>query len=416
MGGNKYFFSMVVMSILFFMVGFITTMNNSLINFLSSSKWMLSFTEKQLINTSFFGAYLFSVPLSFLLHKLGYKSSAVLSLFIITLGFVMVFPSVSIGYWAFLCSMFVVAVGIALLQIVLNPYVLALGDECKAASRLNLTGFFNSLATVIAPLFVSFFISTDNPIAGASDIMERPDPQNVRIPFLFIAGIAFMLGFILFRLKLPEIADNTNDDDTSKNSPYKYPYLIFGSIAIFMYMGIEVGIPSFLPDWMKSQGINSINIMGIDLNSTTILSIYWGGLMVGRLIGAIVLQNISARVATTFCSSLAVVLLLSALSAGGKISLLLLALCGFCNSILWGNIFNLSTEGLGRHTKLASGIVCTFAIGGALLPPLMGYIQQIFGAGDLFAGTRMALSCLLVFYSYIILFALILSKVGKTIH
>lgn len=278
MSDKKFLFPMVVMSILFFMVGFITTMNNSLINFLASSKWMLSFTEKQLINTSFFGAYLFSVPLSCMLQKLGYKSSAVLSLFIVTLGFVLVFPAVSIGYWAFLLSMFIVALGIALLQIVLNPYVLALGDEKKAASRLNLTGFFNSLATVIAPLFVSFLISTENSSLVMSDIIERPDPQNVRMPFLFIAGIAFMLGFVLFKLKLPEITESsTVDDNTSKSSPYKYPHLIFGAIAIFMYMGIEVGIPSFLPDLMKSEGISCISLFGIELNSTTILSIYWGG-------------------------------------------------------------------------------------------------------------------------------------------
>ena len=138
---------MIVMSVLFFMVGFITTMNNSLIDFLSSSKWMLSFSEKQLVNTSFFGAYLFSIPLSYLLNKLGYKASAVLSLLVVGIGFILTYPAVMMGYSAFLCSMFIVALGIALLQIVLNPYVLALGPKNEAASRLNLVGFFNSVAT-----------------------------------------------------------------------------------------------------------------------------------------------------------------------------------------------------------------------------------------------------------------------------
>ena len=120
---------MVIMSILFFMVGFITTMNNSLIDFLSSSKWMLSFSEKQLVNTAFFGAYLFSIPLSYLLNKLGYKASAVLSLFVVGVGFILTYPAVTMGYVPFLISMFLVASGIALLQIVLNPYVLALGSQ-----------------------------------------------------------------------------------------------------------------------------------------------------------------------------------------------------------------------------------------------------------------------------------------------
>ena len=206
------------MSILFFMVGFITTMNNSLINFLSTSKWMLSFTEKQLINTAFFGAYLFSVPLSYLLNRLGYKASAVLSLFIITIGFISVYPAVSLGYWAFLSSMFVVAIGIALLQIVLNPYVLALGDPKSAASRLNLTGFFNSVATVIAPIFVAALISTST-ISEDATMAERPDPENVRIPFLFIAAIALLLGVVLFKLKLPEIKEQeTKSINSSKKA------------------------------------------------------------------------------------------------------------------------------------------------------------------------------------------------------
>ncbi len=141
-GGNNFLFPMIVMSILFFMVGFITTMNNSLIDFLSSSKLMLSYSEKQLVNTAFFGAYLFSVPLSYLLNRLGYKTSAVLSLLVVSAGFILVYPAVSLGYSAFLISMFIVALGITLLQIVLNPYVLALGDPNEAASRLNLVGFF----------------------------------------------------------------------------------------------------------------------------------------------------------------------------------------------------------------------------------------------------------------------------------
>lgn len=171
---NSFFFPMVVMSILFFMVGFITTMNNSLIDFLASSKWMLSFSEKQLVNTAFFGAYLFSIPLSYLLNKLGYKTSAVLSLFVVSIGFVLTYPAVGMGYTAFLMSMFLIALGIALLQIVLNPYVLALGSPNEAASRLNLVGFFNSAATVAAPIFVTMLISAET-ISESAPVEARPD-------------------------------------------------------------------------------------------------------------------------------------------------------------------------------------------------------------------------------------------------
>lgn len=408
---NRYLFPMIVMSILFFMVGFITTMNNSLIDFLASSKWMLSFSEKQLVNTAFFGAYLFSVPLSCLLNRLGYKASAVLSLVVVGAGFVLVYPAVTLGYPAFLASMFVVALGVALLQIVLNPYVLALGDPTGAASRLNLVGFFNSAATVVAPLFVAVLISAEA-VGGDAPAELRADPTNVQIPFLVIAAIALALSFVLYFLRLPEIREQTGDGPVT-GSPYKCPHLLYGAVAIFVYMGVEVGIPSFLPDRMRALGIDSISFLGTEWRGAGVLAIYWGGLMVGRLFGAVILRRVKVRTAMVFCSLMAMTLLGVSLSIGGALSIVLMLLCGFFNSIMWGSIFNLASEDLGEHTKRASGIICTFAIGGAVLPPLMGALQQSFGERALTVGTSAALCCLLLFYLYIILFAVRLSAIRR---
>lgn len=401
---------MVIMSILFFMVGFITTMNNSLIDFLSSSKWMLSFSEKQLVNTAFFGAYLFSIPLSYLLNKLGYKASAVLSLFVVGVGFILTYPAVTMGYVPFLISMFLVASGIALLQIVLNPYVLALGSPNEAASRLNLVGFFNSAATVAAPIFVTMLISAET-ISETAPVESRPDATNVQMPFLIIAGIAFVLCLLLYFLHLPEIKEEPADKAHSSSSPYKYPHLIFGAIAIFVYMGVEIGIPSFLPDRMRALGIDSVNLLGYELKSTGVLSIYWGGLMIGRLFGSILLRKIKVRTAMVFCSGMAMLFLIVSLLINNEASIILMLLCGFCNSIMWGSIFNLASEDLGEHTKRASGIICTFAIGGAILPPLMGALQQSFGTDALTIGTSAALSCLIIYYLYLILFTVKLSRI-----
>ena len=407
---NNFLFPMVIMSILFFMVGFITTMNNSLIDFLSSSKWMLSFSEKQLVNTAFFGAYLFSIPLSYLLNKLGYKASAVLSLFVVGVGFILTYPAVSMGYVPFLISMFLVASGIALLQIVLNPYVLALGSPNEAASRLNLVGFFNSAATVAAPIFVTMLISAET-ISETAPVESRPDATNVQMPFLIIAGIAFILCLLLYFLHLPEIKEEPADKTHSSSSPYKYPHLIFGAIAIFVYMGVEIGIPSFLPDRMRALGIDSVNLLGYELKGTGVLSIYWGGLMVGRLFGSILLRKIKVRTAMVFCSGMAMLFLIVSLLINNESSIILMLLCGFCNSIMWGSIFNLASEDLGEHTKRASGIICTFAIGGAILPPLMGALQQSFGTDALTIGTSAALSCLIIYYLYLILFTVKLSRI-----
>ena len=407
---NNFLFPMVIMSILFFMVGFITTMNNSLIDFLSSSKWMLSFSEKQLVNTAFFGAYLFSIPLSYLLNKLGYKASAVLSLFVVGVGFILTYPAVSMGYVPFLISMFLVASGIALLQIVLNPYVLALGSPNEAASRLNLVGFFNSAATVAAPIFVTMLISAET-ISETAPVESRPDATNVQMPFLIIAGIAFILCLLLYFLHLPEIKEEPADKTHSSSSPYKYPHLIFGAIAIFVYMGVEIVIPSFLPDRMRALGIDSVNLLGYELKGTGVLSIYWGGLMVGRLFGSILLRKIKVRTAMVFCSGMAMLFLIVSLLINNEASIILMLLCGFCNSIMWGSIFNLASEDLGEHTKRASGIICTFAIGGAILPPLMGALQQSFGTDALTIGTSAALSCLIIYYLYLILFTVKLSRI-----
>ena len=407
---NNFLFPMVIMSILFFMVGFITTMNNSLIDFLSSSKWMLSFSEKQLVNTAFFGAYLFSIPLSYLLNKLGYKASAVLSLFVVGVGFILTYPAVTMGYVPFLISMFLVASGIALLQIVLNPYVLALGSPNEAASRLNLVGFFNSAATVAAPIFVTMLISAET-ISETAPVESRPDATNVQMPFLIIAGIAFILCLLLYFLHLPEIKEEPADKVHSSSSPYKYPHLIFGAIAIFVYMGVEIGIPSFLPDRMRALGIDSVNLLGYELKGTGVLSIYWGGLMVGRLFGSILLRKIKVRTAMVFCSGMAMLFLIVSLLINNEASIILMLLCGFCNSIMWGSIFNLASEDLGEHTKRASGIICTFAIGGAILPPLMGALQQSFGTDALTIGTSAALSCLIIYYLYLILFTIKLSRI-----
>lgn len=407
---KNYLFPMIVMSVLFFMVGFITTMNNSLIDFLSSSKWMLSFSEKQLVNTAFFGAYLFSIPLSYLLNRLGYKVSAVLSLLVIGIGFILTYPAVMIGYSAFLCSMFIVALGIALLQIVLNPYVLALGSKNEAASRLNLVGFFNSAATVGAPIFVALLISSET-IDENILVEDRPDATNVQIPFLIIAGIAVVLCLLLYFLHLPEIKEASIKKEQSGVSPYRYPHLMFGAVAIFVYMGVEIGIPSFLPDRMRALGIDSVSFLGTEWKGTGVLSIYWGGLMVGRLLGSILLKKVKVRTAMVFCCTMAMILLAVSLLVVGELSVILMLLCGFFNSIMWGSIFNLAAEDLGEHTKRASGIICSFAIGGALLPPLMGALQQSFGENAVTVGTSVALCCLFMCYLYVILFIVKLSAI-----
>ena len=327
----------------------------------------------------------------------------ILRLFIIFVGFILVIVTVKLGYFAFLASMLLVAFGVALLQIVLNPYVLALGSPEGAASRLTLVGFFNSLATVIAPLFVAFILTSPALPADAPAEM-RPAPESVRCPFMVIAGLALLLCLILFFLKLPEIrTEGVKTDGIA--SLFKCPHLVFGALAIFLYMGIEVGIPSFLPDRMRGLGMDSLTLFGMDLQVGNILAMYWGGMMVGRLIGAVVLRKVNVRYAMIACSIAAIVLIGGSMAVDSPVAIVFMVTAGLCNSIMWGGIFNLASADLGDSAKLASGIICTFAIGGAVLPPLMGALQQSFGAAALTTGTIAALACLIIFYLYIILFS-----------
>lgn len=362
---NRYFFPMIIMSVLFFMLGFITTLNNSLISFLGDA-FRLNDFEKQLPNFAFFSAYAFSIPLAFLLKKLGYKTSAVLSLGVIGLGLLLCFPAVMFGYCSFLSAMFVVALGVTLLQIVLNPYVLALGSPDTAASRLNFCGTLNSIATIMAPLYVGFIITS---ISSGNTSFKNP--EAVQWPFVGISFLAITICVIMYFLRLPDISqeESTEKCGVYKSSPYAYPHMYFGAFAIFAYMGMEIGIPSFLPDKIKALGLNLV--------PEKMLMLYWGCMLVGRLIGSFLLTKVRSRPALLVCVLAAALSLSMSFFTSGVLSLYFYIATGLFHSIMWGNIFDLGTKDLGPHTKTASGVICTAVIGGAILPPLMGWVEGV---------------------------------------
>lgn len=393
---NKYLFPLIVMATLFFLLGFITTMNNSMIDFLKDA-FNLGDVEKQLPNTFFYGAYILSVPVGFLIHRIGYKKGVLTGLGMIALGFFLCIPAVGIGYFAFLSAVSVFAVGVVLLQVAANPYVNALGSPEKAASRLTLTNALNSVATVIAPIFVSLLIVTDS-----------KDPKAVQGPFGMIGGIMVVIFVVMLFLKLPDIEGTEEDSLTGeikayKSSAFKYAHMWLGSLAIFFYMGIEIGIPSFFADY-------STNSLGFDFNSiqkTDMLKYYWGGLMVGRLLGIFILQKYTARQLLTICALFAAAMLSASLLIGANASTIALWTflgTGLFHSIMWPTIYNLALEDLGPHAKIGSGVIATSVIGAALLMPMMGAIQHSIGL-------TLAICCLFFYYAYLIFFATKGSKI-----
>lgn len=387
---NKYLLPLIIMAALFFLLGFITTMNNSMIDFLKGA-FHLNDVEKQLPNTFFYGAYILSVPIGFIINKIGYKNGVLSGLAMIVLGFFLCIPMVGFGYYPFLLAVGVFAIGVVVLQVAANPYVNALGPKKTAASRLTLTNALNSVATVIAPIFVSMLIVNDT-----------NDPRAVQFPFGIIGVITLVILVIMFFLKLPEIKGTEEDTEKGevkeyKSNAFKYPHVWLGALAIFFYMGIEIGIPSFFADFSSKVGLDFDS-----LTRTDMLKYYWGGLMVGRLLGIFVLQKFTAGKILTICACGGILFLASAMIIGtgaGIIALCLFLGTGLFHSIMWPTIFSLSLEDLGPNAKVASGLISTAVIGAAILLPLMGVIQS--STGTVFA----AISCLFVFYLYMIFFA-----------
>jgi len=401
---NNYLFPLIVMASLFFLFGFITTMNNSTIDFLKKAFGLDDF-QKQLPNTFFYGAYILSVPVGLMLTRIGYKNGVLAGLALISAGFFLCIPGVSFGYYGFLSTVSVFAIGVVILQVAAAPYVNALGSPETAASRLTLTNALNSVATVIAPIFVSILLVTPKLNDGVK--MENSAIQNiVKGPFIMIGIITAIILGIMFFLKLPEIKPEDNQNDTVdkksyKSSAFKYTHVWLGSLAIFLYMGIEIGISSFFPDYVKVLKLP-------DINSTDMLKFYWGGLMVGRICGIFILRKFKAGQILSICAIGGAVLLGSSFlfsSSTPTIAMWLFLATGLFHSIMWPVIYNLALEDLGPHVKVASGVIATSVIGASILTLIMGKIQVVTGS------VIIAVSLMFIYYLYLIFFAVKGSKI-----
>lgn len=389
----NYTFALIVVFIVCFLIGFVTTMNNSMIDFCSKA-FNLNAQQGQLVNTAFYGAYLFAIPFSLLMSKIGYKGTMILGLAVVGLGFVVnslgIDSAIASGadnvYTVFLASMCLVAMGVVMLQNVANPYVMVLGSPEKGAFRMTLSQALNSVATTVAPMFITSVI-----IAG-----KTPAPEYVPAPFMGLGIFTLIIGAILVVLKLPKIdegkqAEEAGEKREYKSSVFKYTHVWLGALAIFMYMGVEIGVPSMLP-------------YKVD-NATDYLPLYWGGMMVGRFVGAAILSKFQPRALLTTCLLGGAACIGLSFVLPGIAGVYAMLAAGLFHSVMWPLIFNLGLQELGPHTKAASGIINTGVIGAATLMPLMGVVVDNAGVG-------MAICCMFIFYAYIIWFCNKGSKIG----
>jgi FHS family L-fucose permease-like MFS transporter len=390
---KNYTSELTILTSLFFIWGFLTCLNDILIPHLKAV-FSLSYAEVMLIQFCFFTAYfIVSLPSGIIVEKIGYKKGIIIGLITAGIGCLVFYPAAGLrSYPVFLLALFILASGITLLQVAANPYVVILGKPETAASRLNLTQAFNSLGTTIAPYFGSLLILSVA-VKSASEIQnlnpaqltayQLAEASAVQFPYLGLAAALLIIAGIFALIKLPEIeagsvvsSDGSGQSyDTIHKSAWGYKHLMLGAVGIFVYVGAEVSIGSFLVNYFGSKDIVGLPIA----QAGKFVSFYWGGAMVGRFIGSGLQRKIKPAFLLGFNAIIAAFLVIISMSTSGYLAMWSILLVGLFNSIMFPTIFSLALDGLGKHTGQGSGILCMAIVGGAVIPVIQGFIADKIG-------------------------------------
>ena len=378
------------------MISFVTGLQNPF-GVIVKQQFSASNLMSQLGNAANFIAYAFmGLPAGFILSKKGYKFTALSAVAVGFIGVCITFLSGKAGSFAvYLLGAFISGFSMCMLNTVVNPMLNTLGGGGKKGNQLiQFGGSLNSLTATICPVFVGYLIgdiTKDTSIADAN-------------PALFIAMGVFALAFvIIFLSEVPEpgleaVADKGGKSEEKTTDSIKgalsYKHFVFGAIAIFLYVGVEVGIPNFANLYMTSPAIGiSAAVAG------TIVGMYWFLMLCGRLLGGALGGRVSSRSMMTFVGTLSILFLLLGIFLGDSatvkfpaitselkfsleaipVGVMFFVLCGLCTSVMWGAIFNLAVEGLGKYTSIASGLFMIMVCGGGLLPLIQGKVADMFG-------------------------------------
>ena len=406
---KSYKSAFIFLTTLFFLWGFITVLVDSLVPRLKDV-FEMSYAKTVLVQFAFFVAFfVFSLPSGYILSKIGYKKGIVLGLLTMALGCLLFYPAASYrAFPVFLIGYFTLAGGITILQVAANPYVALLGSEEGASSRLNLSQAFNSLGTTIAPVVGALFLLSDS-VKNSEQIsllneIEKSDyymaeAATVQIPFLFISFFIVVLAVVFWFIKLPKLLQE------SPKGGYlmllKNKVLLMGALGIFVYVGAEVAIGSFLVNYFSDMNLAVIitesetmmqiaNTIASTFNKTfsgsdpkSLLGIfvifYWGGAMIGRFVGAYLTTIMTPGKVLSIFALLAISMILISINTTGLLSMWSILAVGLFNSIMFPTIFTLSLEGLGDLKAQASGLLCMAIVGGAIIPFLFGNLIDGFG-------------------------------------
>lgn len=424
---KSYKSAFIFLTTLFFLWGFITVLVDSLVPRLKDV-FEMSYAKTVLVQFAFFVAFfVFSLPSGFILSKIGYKKGIVLGLLTMALGCLLFYPAASYrSFPIFLLGYFTLAGGITVLQVAANPYVALLGSEDGASSRLNLSQAFNSLGTTIAPVVGALFllsdsVKTSDQIAILNELEKKEyyiaEAATVQTPFLLIAISIAVLAAIFGFIKLPQIMQ-----ESPKGGYFtllKNKLMLMGALGIFVYVGAEVAIGSFLVNYFSDMNLATIvaesetmmniaNTIASTFNKTfsgsdpkSLLGIfvifYWGGAMIGRFVGAYLTKIMAPGKVLAIFASLAIAMILISINTTGLLSMWSILAVGLFNSIMFPTIFTLSLEGLGDLKAQASGLLCMAIVGGAIIPFIFGGLIDDFGFKTAFVLT-------IICYGYILFY------------
>lgn len=422
---KSYRSSFILLTILFFLWGFITVLVDSLVPRLREL-FTLTYAQAILVQFAFFGAYfVLSVPASYILSKIGYKKGIILGLLTMSLGCLLFYPAASYRvFGVFLLAYFILAGGMTILQVAANPYVAVLGSEDGASSRLNLSQAFNSLGTAIAPAVGALFIlsdtiKTNDEIASLTETAKETylasEASAVQKPFLGLAVFIIAIAVIFLFAKLPKLISEKSTGTYAE--AFKQKNLMFGVLGIFFYVGAEVSIGSFLVNYFQDMNMVAIiresnTLMGIadtvakvffksldGADDKALLGIfvifYWSGAMIGRFVGSYLTKIMKPGKVLSIFASIAILLIIISISTTGLLSMWSILAVGLFNSIMFPTIFTLAISGIGKLKPKGSGLLCMAIVGGAIIPFICGNLID-------FIGFKLAFLFITICYGYIL--------------
>ena len=381
--GASYAPALTLLASLFFMWGFITVINNTLLPHLRSV-FDLNYTQTTLIESVWFIAYFVaSIPSAKLIERIGYQKSLVVGLLVMAAGSLgMVLAASLPSYGVTLVMLFVIASGITLLQVAANPYVTVIGPPETGSSRLNLVQAFNSLGTTLAPIFAGYLIlgrsvggTTQDRVLTQAERLA--DAQSVILPYVLVAGVLVVLAVVIARFPLPAMGSATSrvaKEERKKHSLWNHRNLVFGVPAIFIYLIAEIGVANLFINFVSQREIANIT----QAEASRYLALLWGGMMVGRFAGSLLMQKIAAEKVLAFFSIGAFVVMLGATFLSGPAAMWSLILVGLFHSIMFPTIFSLGIKGLGPLTEEGSGLLIMAIAGGALVV-VQGWLADRYG-------------------------------------